>query len=55
MRVYEQQVLDAGHEVESSASRYSINENLLGVTVSGSEIDEYLPPARRCVEHDGRP
>ena len=36
---------DAGFEVEASASRYSINENLLGVTISGSEIDEFQPPS----------
>ena len=35
---------DAGLEVRASASRYSINENLLGVTISGSEIDEYAAP-----------
>jgi argininosuccinate synthase len=46
VRDYELQVMaDAGIEVEESASRYSINENLLGVTISGSEIDEYQPPA----------
>jgi len=46
VRDYEIQVLaDAGIEVEASASRYSINENLLGVTISGSEIDEYRQPA----------
>lgn len=46
VRDYELQVMaDAGIEVEVSASRYSINENLLGVTISGSEIDEYKPPA----------
>ena len=46
VRDYELKVMaDAGIEVEASASRYSINENLLGVTISGSEIDEYLPPA----------
>ena len=32
---------DAGVEVSASASRYSINENLLGVTISGSEIDRF--------------
>jgi len=36
---------DAGIEVSASASRYSINENLLGVTISGSEIDRFEPPA----------
>jgi argininosuccinate synthase len=46
VRDYELQFLaEAGFEVEASASRYSINENLLGVTISGSEIDEFQPPA----------
>jgi argininosuccinate synthase len=46
VREYELQVMaDAGIGVEASASRYSINENLLGVTISGSEIDEFLQPA----------
>jgi argininosuccinate synthase len=34
----------AGIEVPSSNSRYSINENLLGVTLSGQEIDEFGAP-----------
>lgn len=34
----------AGIEVPSSNSRYSINENLLGVTLSGQEIDEFGVP-----------
>ncbi len=47
VRDYEMQMMaEAGIEVDSSASRYSINENLLGVTISGSEIDEYQPPAQ---------
>ncbi|MFC1739909.1 argininosuccinate synthase domain-containing protein [Pseudomonadota bacterium] len=46
VRDYELQVMaDAGIPVDASASRYSINENLLGVTISGSEIDEYQQPA----------
>lgn len=35
---------DAGFEVDASAARYSINENLLGVTISGSEIDRFNAP-----------
>ena len=35
---------DAGIEVPESNSRYSINENLLGVTLSGQEIDEFGVP-----------
>ncbi|MCC5864295.1 MAG: argininosuccinate synthase [Wenzhouxiangella sp.] len=34
----------AGVEVPTSNSRYSINENLLGVTLSGQEIDEFGVP-----------
>jgi len=34
----------AGIEVPASGSRYSINENLLGVTLSGAEIDEFAAP-----------
>jgi argininosuccinate synthase len=46
VRDYELRVMaEAGIEVEQSASRYSINENLLGVTISGSEIDEFQEPA----------
>ncbi len=33
-----------GVEVPTKASRYSINENLLGVTLSGQEIDEFGVP-----------
>jgi argininosuccinate synthase len=35
---------DAGFEVPSKAGKYSINENLLGVTASGSEVDEFDAP-----------
>ena len=46
VRDYElEQMAKAGIPVEESASRYSINANLLGTTISGSEIDEFLPPA----------
>ena len=46
VREYEMQVLrDAGVPVSASSSRYSINENLLGVTISGSEIDRLEAPA----------
>jgi argininosuccinate synthase len=46
VREYELQVMaEAGIEVAASASRYSINENLLGVTISGSEIDRFQPPS----------
>ena len=46
VRDYELEVMaEAGIPVEESASRYSINANLLGTTISGSEIDDFLPPA----------
>lgn len=45
VREHELSVLaGAGIEVDASSSRYSINENLLGVTISGSEIDRYEAP-----------
>ncbi|MCB9839047.1 MAG: argininosuccinate synthase [Phycisphaeraceae bacterium] len=44
-RAYEIERLGkAGFKVEQDASRYSINENLLGVTMSGSEIDRFEAP-----------
>lgn len=46
VREYElEEMARAGIPVEESASRYSINANLLGTTISGSEIDEFRPPA----------
>lgn len=53
-RIYEAEVLrSAGFEVGVDEKRYSINENLLGVTMSGSEIDDFAAPddtaARRLV------
>ena len=35
----------AGVDVPESSSKYSINENLLGVTLSGQEIDRFEAPA----------
>ncbi|MFT4924003.1 MAG: argininosuccinate synthase [Phenylobacterium sp.] len=46
VRAYEQQYLqDKGFSVSSQVSHYSINENLLGATISGSEIDQWQQPA----------
>lgn len=46
VRDFEMKVVkEAGFEVATSSSRYSINENLLGVTISGSEIDRNQAPA----------
>jgi argininosuccinate synthase len=45
VRDHEMAVLEAaGHEVRKSTGAYSINENLLGVTISGSEIDDFKTP-----------
>ena len=45
IRDYEiEQLSQAGFEVPTSASRYSINENLLGVTISGGAIDRFAAP-----------
>ena len=46
VREYEKQYLiDKGFEVSDKVSAYSINENLLGSTISGSEIDEWKQPS----------
>lgn len=45
VRAFEMSYLkDRGIEVRTSTSKYSINENILGVTISGSEIDKYDAP-----------
>ncbi len=45
-RAYEIEALKAlGFEVSADVSTYTINENVLGVTVSGSEIDGFGPPS----------
>jgi argininosuccinate synthase len=45
IRAHEISVLEqAGHAAPGRSGRYSINENLLGVTISGSEIDEFEAP-----------
>ncbi|MEZ5472809.1 MAG: argininosuccinate synthase [Marinicella sp.] len=45
IRDHELHVLKAaGFETSSQHQKYSINENMLGVTVSGSEIDQFQAP-----------
>lgn len=45
VRAYEAEYLQArGFDVRPKTARYSINVNLLGVTASGSEIDEFEAP-----------
>ena len=47
VRGYEQEYLKKkGFKVSSLHSKYSINENLMGATVSGSEIDEWKEPSK---------
>jgi argininosuccinate synthase len=46
VREYEREYLaKLGYEPPSKQTRYTINENLLGVTMSGSEIDEWKEPS----------
>ncbi len=46
VREYELQYLrKRGHEVRARTSTYTINENLLGVTISGAEIDRWDAPS----------
>jgi len=46
VRDYEKQyLLDKGFEVSDKVSAYSVNENLLGATISGSEIDQWKKPS----------
>jgi len=45
VRDYEREYLEErGFSVRAKTTRYTINENVLGVTVSGSEIDEFQAP-----------
>lgn len=45
VRAFEQEFLEArGFSVDVRATRYSVNENLLGVTMSGGAIDEWGAP-----------
>ncbi len=46
VREYERQYLaKLGYEPPAKQTRYTINENVLGVTMSGSEIDEWKAPS----------
>jgi argininosuccinate synthase len=46
VRGYEEDYLkDKGFKVSSLHKKYSINENLMGATISGSEIDEWQEPS----------
>ena len=46
VRGYEEDYLqERGFKVSSLHKKYSINENLMGATISGSEIDEWEEPS----------
>ncbi len=46
VRAFEKEYLaERGHDVRARTSTYTINENLLGVTISGAEIDRWEAPA----------
>jgi argininosuccinate synthase len=46
VRAYEQHYLEQrGFAVDARQQRYTINENLLGVTLSGAEVDRWEAPA----------
>ena len=45
IRAHEMKALaSAGFEVPARSGQYSVNENLLGVTISGSEVDRFEAP-----------
>lgn len=44
-----------GHDVDDAARAYSINENILGVTISGSEIDTFEAPNETRTRRLSRP
>ena len=50
VRAYEQQYLEArGFGVRSRQQAYTINENLLGITMSGGEIDRWQAPGAGAI------
>jgi argininosuccinate synthase len=56
VRKYEQDyLLERGFIVRLKTSQYSINENLLGVTMSGSEIDEWQAPGPETYRRTAKP
>jgi len=56
VRAYEAEYLGArGFPVRAKTARYSINVNLLGVTASGSEIDEFAAPGKETFQMCAQP
>lgn len=51
VREYEMEYLqERGFEVRAKTMQYTINENLLGITISGSEVDDFDEPGRETYE-----
>ncbi|TXD34619.1 argininosuccinate synthase [Lujinxingia vulgaris] len=56
VREYEKAFLEErGFSTRAKASRYTINENLLGVTTSGSEVDEWEAPGDETYQLTAHP
>ena len=56
VRDYEQEYLEElGHEVRPKTTQYTINENLLGVTTSGSEVDRWEHPGAETYQLTAHP
>lgn len=56
VREYEQQYLaERGFGVRAKTSQYTINENILGVTVSGSEVDNWQAPGEGTYQLTAKP
>ena len=56
VRHYEREYLEErGFSVRAKTTRYTINENVLGVTISGSEIDRFEAPGEETYQITSRP
>ncbi len=56
VREYEQEYLaERGFQTRKKFTRYTINENLLGVTTSGSEVDEWKAPGDETYQLTAHP
>jgi argininosuccinate synthase len=56
VREYEQEYLEAmGVQIRPKTSQYTINENLLGVTTSGSEVDRWEHPGEETYQLTAHP
>jgi argininosuccinate synthase len=56
VRTHEREYLEErGFSVRAKTTRYTINENVLGVTISGSEIDRFEAPGEETYQITSRP